>query len=275
MLFLLIASAFAQSVSDTTNGFAPIYAECIALPCDTMCQTTSLYSAQSLLTQLGITQYPGGVDETMAPMWAAIAYITSTTITLNAGDMLMEINPKFNNILECEARNAGLVWADYSTSFGTIATCLADIECATAFSLIVTKSATAPPEPFDNSPADWTTEHTLLAHLGIPIPDPTNTEDALCGVLFTALEVENIKAINFIALFATELLPLLTDPLLGGPGVITGDEVLVNCNNKVDEHIDDITQKVFVAILGTAFGSFFGGVIIASLACCCYNRRSK
>jgi hypothetical protein len=184
-------------------------------------------------------------------------------------------NTKFNAILECEARNAGLVWADYSSSFGTIASCMADLDCAAAFTTIVATSSATPPEPFDGNPATWTTAHPMLAHTGLPIPDPTNTIDAYCGILFTALDVENIKANDFIALYATQLLPLLTNPALGGPGEITGDEVLVHCNNKVDEHIDDITQKVFVAILGTAFGSFFGGVIIASLACCCYNRRSK
>lgn len=284
MLFFFIATAFAQTFSTPATGFVPANTECLALPCDAECIGIGYNTTIGLLTQLQalgvITDLslgiPSGITEDTAAYWAALGYIVSTQHTQRqTTGMKFEINPKLNAIFECEARNANLVWADYTTSLATIQSCMMDTACQTAFSLIVTKSATSPPEPFDSAPATWTSTHPMLSHLGVPIPATDNSIDAYCGILFTALEVENIRAINFIALYATELLPLLTSVALGGPGAITGDEVLVHCNNKVDEHIDDITQKVFVAILGTAFGSFFGGVIIASLACCCYNKRSK
>lgn len=183
------------------SGFTPAFAECISIKsslCDATCAAFDVPIAQATLSTLGLTELPAGLTSSTAGLWASMAY----AVTYNAtAATMMQVYPALDAVFECEARNAGLIWAEYIAAFDAITLCKNDADCVTAHNTIRTTSEAM---PFG---ATW----VYTPEMEWWNPSLTDsTSEQMCNIFFVALEENNAKALFVIQSALATMLPAAT-----------------------------------------------------------------
>jgi hypothetical protein len=262
---LLISNVVAQSVSNATYGFVPIHAECINIKTslcsiDATCMALDAAIIGTMMSFEGFEgfygQMPAGMvgvagvfpPQTLAATLAQFAFMVSYNAT---GGALTQIYPSLNAVYECEARNEGLVWAQYADTWSAVQICFEDADCLAAFDSIREASSDKPPAPFGKFGSTW----TFIPEIDFWMPLAVdNDNDAYCGIVFAALAEENIKAINGLIAWATLNL--------------NGDDLLGHCN-------DAVAKYTLGLVAGLSAGCLVFGLLVMGLGCYCCNGRKK
>jgi len=217
---------------------------------------------------------PGFVlDATTAPILAFFGFAVSVFSTAHLDTPLTQIHPILNSIYECEARAAGLVWADYAGTWTMAQSCMNDADCMTALTNIRTVSSNKDEmNPGMNKKAEAVWDEVSLIGMWLPLQKDNalcdydltnlfcnghegNDNDQLCNIVFAALAEENVLALTWI-MTATAL--MFNDP----------DEIVAHCN--------DTMAKGIAMLLGlTIAGASIGGILLTAITCCCINKSSS
>lgn len=263
--YFLISNVVAQSVSNATYGFVPVHAECINIKTslcsgDPNCVALDAGIIGFLMSDPAMAGFAGqlppgmvGVPgvfppETLALNLAQVAFMVSYNQT---GGSVTQIYPSLNAVYECEARNEGLIWAEYADTWSAVQVCMEDTACLDAFDSIREASSDKPPAPFGKFSATW----TYVPYIDFWMPLAVdNDNDAYCGIVFAALAEENIKAINGLIAWATLNL--------------NGDDLLGHCN-------DAVAKYTLGLVAGLSAGCLVFGLLVMGLGCYCCNGRKK
>jgi len=213
------------------------------------------------------------LDATTAPLLAFFSFAVSVMATAQLPTPLTQIHPTLNSIYECEARAAGLVWADYAGTWTLAQSCMNDADCMTALTNIRTVSSNKDEmNPGMNKKAEALWDEVSFIGMWLPLQKDHalcdysqtglfcnghegNDDDQLCNVIFAALAEENVMALTWIAT-ATAL--MFNDP----------DEIIAHCN--------DTMAKGIAMLLGlTISGAAIGGILLTAITCCCINKSSS
>jgi len=258
--------ASAQLVINSTTGFIPNITECVTLKntlcADPLCLGVDTTVGAYVLNDIGAASIDVGMDPNFAPLWSQMAYVVTNVIMADYGGM-DQIYPALNAVYECEARNSGLIWANYLGVWSATQTCRDDAACVTAWTNIRTNTIAGTMDlgTKQDDGAIW----MHIPAIDWYVPDPSNTDAQFCNMVFAALEEENAKA-TYILVSMTALW-------------FTAERqasILAFCNKDMEDFVVGVvTTHVVKSILiftfvGLAVGSFFTGV-----GCWCCNRKSK
>lgn len=258
--------ASAQPAINSTTGFIPTHAECVALKntlcADALCLGVDATVGAYVLNDIGVPSMDPGMDPLAAILWAQMAYVVTNVAMADYGGM-DQIHPSLNAVYECEARNSGLIWANYLGVWSATQTCRADAACVTAWTNIRTNSIAGAMDlgTKQDDGALW----THIPQIDWYVPDPTNTDAQFCNMAFAAMEEKNAKA--------SYLLSSMTALWFTAERQAS---ILAACDKDMEDFVVGIvTTHVVKSILiftfvGLAVGSFFTGV-----GCWCCNRKSK
>jgi hypothetical protein len=211
---------------------------------------------------------------TTAPLLAFFAQAVSMSQTAASATPLTQIYPTLASIYECEARAMGLVWANIAGPWTMTQSCIETPGCKTALDNIRKVSSSKDEMlPIMNKKAEATWDYVDLLDMYIPMQAGNalcngpgtagyfcsghggNDNDALCNIVFAALDEENLLALTWIATAASLM--------FNGP-----DDIIAHCNESM--------AKGMAMLLGlTISGAAVGGILITSIACCLCRGRSR
>lgn len=271
MLFFFLSMASAQITN--TTGFVPAHAACVTLKntlcTDALCLTADVAIGGEVLNYLTLTtgapvpMLPPGMDGQTAILWAQMAYVTTNVVSAMFNAPMDQIHPSLNAVYECEARESGLIWANYLGVWSATQTCRAVPACVTAWTNIRTNSIAGENElgTVQDDGAEW----MYIEAIDWYVPQPTNTDKQFCNMAFSAMEEKN--ALSSYLLSSMTALWFTPEQQAS---------ILDTCDQDMEDFIVGIVTThvvksiIIFSFVGLAIGSFFTGV-----GCWCCNRKSK
>merc|ERR1719228_2790777 len=191
-------------------------------------------------------------------LWATMAFWVSFNGTYGKPGMLMQIHPTLRAVYECDARAAGLVWADYELLWMSAQSLLTDTNNAAFLAFEAIRVAATDSPKIKDAGATYSPNAYLN---GFMTPLPANNDmDAYCNIVFAALEEENMKALSFIVNYATY-----------DPSMPSGNALLAHCNEKMEELV---MKAVIPLVAGVGAGCLVAGLAMACIGCWCYNKNN-
>merc|ERR1719228_3224571 len=177
-----------------------------------------------VLMQAGATTtgLPDGMTAQTGALWGAVGFMASFNATYGTAGMLMQIHPTLRAVYECDARAAGLVWADYELLWMSAQSLLTDTNNAAYIAFEAIRVAATDSPKIKDAGATYKPNAYLNGFM-TPLP-ADNDMDAYCNIVFAALEEENMKTLSFIVNYATY-----------GADMPNGNALLAHCNEKMEE----------------------------------------